>query len=110
MAVAFTSEPVDDLNLTNQHIIYAMYDSAEVPDRYIVQVYEQNYAYGGDGTLIAKIYITPNENDRGVFDLGDLVANRLSPPTMLEYQSTQPLRNDRAQRRRAGNYRRHGGP
>ena len=89
MAVAFTSEPVDDLNLTNQHIIYAMYDSAEVPDRYIVQVYEQNYAYGGDGTLIAKIYITPNENDRGVFDLGDLVANRLSPPTMLEYQSTQ---------------------
>ena len=41
-----------------------MYDSAEVPDRYIVQVYENNY-FSGDGTLIAKIYITPNENNRG---------------------------------------------
>jgi len=89
MAVALTSEPVDDLNLTNQHLIYAMYDSAEVPDRYIVQVYEQNYAFGGDGTLIAKIYITPNENNRGVFDLGDLVNNRLSPPTTLQYQSVK---------------------
>mgnify|MGYP006969352952 FL=1 len=87
MAVAFTSEPVDDLNLTNQHNIFAMYDSAEVPDRYIVQVYENNY-FSGDGTLIAKIYLTPNENDRGVFDLGDLVNNRLSPPVRLQYQTT----------------------
>ena len=86
MAVAFTSEPVDDLNLSNQHNIYAMFDSAEVPDRYIVQVYENNY-FSGDGTLIAKIYITPNENNRGVFDLGDLVNNRLSAPARLQYQS-----------------------
>jgi len=88
MAVAFTSEPVDDLNVTNQHLIYVMNDAVETPDRYIVQVYEQNFAFGGDGTLIAKIYITPNENDRGVFDLGDLVTNRLAPPTRLQYQST----------------------
>jgi len=87
MAVAFTSEPVDDLNVTNQHLIYVMNDAVETPDRYIVQVYEQNFAFGGDGTLIAKIYITPNEQNRGVFDLGDLVNNRLSPPTRLQYQS-----------------------
>ena len=87
MAVQFTSEPVDDLNVTNQHLIYVMNDAVETPDRYIVQVYEQNFAFGGDGTLIAKIYITPNEQNRGVFDLGDLVNNRLSPPTRLQYQS-----------------------
>ena len=88
MAVQFTSEPVDDLNVTNQHLIYVMNDAVETPDRYIVQVYEQNYIFGGDGTLIAKIYITPNEQNRGVFDLGDLVNNRLAPPTRLTYQST----------------------
>jgi len=87
MAVAFTSEPVDDLNLSNQHNIFAMHDSVEVPDRYIVQVYENNY-FSGDGTLIAKIYLTPNEADRGVFDLGDLVNNRLLAPARLQYQST----------------------
>ena len=87
MAVAFTSEPVDDLNLTNQHLIYAMYDSAEVPDRYIVQVYEASTT-SGDGDLIAKVYITPNENDRGVFDLGDLVNNRLLAPTTITFQGT----------------------
>ena len=87
MAVAFTSEPVDDLNLCNQHNIFAMYDSAEVPDRYIVQVYEASTVFG-DGDLIAKVYITPNENDRGVFDLGDLVNNRLSAPTTITFQGT----------------------
>ena len=51
-----------------------------------MQVYENNY-FSGDGTLIAKIYITPNENNRGVFDLGDLVNNRLSAPARLQYQS-----------------------
>ena len=77
MAVAFTSEPVDDVNVTNQHLIYVMNDTVSTPDRYIVEVWENAY-FSLDGTRIAKVYITPNENNRGVFDLGDIVNNRLT--------------------------------
>ncbi len=87
MAVAFTSEPVDDINVSNQHLIYTIYDSASTPDRYIVEVYE-NALFSGDGTQIAKVYITPNANNRGVFDLSDIVANRLIQATTITYQGT----------------------
>ena len=85
MAVAFTSEPIDDLNVSNQHLIYTMYDSAATPDRFVVQVYE-NSSFSGDGTLIAKVYITPNAQNRGVFDLSDIVENRLIQTTTVTYQ------------------------
>ena len=88
MAVAFTSEPVDDINVSNQHLIYTMYDSVSTPDRYIVQVYENSY-FSGNGTLIAKVYITPNENNRGVFDLSDIVGGRLVQASTIEYQGTK---------------------
>ena len=87
MAVAFTSEPVDDINVSNQHLIYTMYDSASTPDRYIVEVYE-NASFSNDGTQIAKVYITPNANNRGVFDLSDIAANRLIQATTITYQGT----------------------
>ena len=87
MAVAFTSEPIDDLNVSNQHLIYTIYDSASTPDRYIVEVYE-NSNFIGDGTLIAKVYITPNAQNRGVFDLSDIVENRLIQTTTVTYQGS----------------------
>jgi len=85
MAVALTSEPVDDLNLCNQHLIYVMNDSVTTPDRYIVQVFEGS-STSSQGPEIAKVYITPNENNLGVFDLGDIVSNRLLPPATITYQ------------------------
>lgn len=88
MAVSLTSEPVDDLNLCNQHLIYVMEDTVETPDRFIVQVYEASTT-SSQGPEIAKLYITPNENDKGVFDLGDLVSNRLLPPATIEYQGNK---------------------
>ena len=88
MAVTFSSEPVDDVNVSNQHLIYTMQDTAGTPDRYIVQVYENSY-FSGNGTLIAKVYITPNENNRGVFDLSDIVGGRLVQASTIEYQGTK---------------------
>ncbi len=93
MAVAFTSEPIDDMNVSNQHLIYTMVDTAAVPDRYIVQVYENNL-FVGDGTLIAKVYITPNAQSRGVFDLSDIVANRLIQTTTVTYQGNDKFVHD----------------
>jgi len=87
MAVALTSEPVDDLNLCNQHLIYVMNDTVTTPDRYIVQVFEGE-STSSQGPEIAKVYITPNEQNRGVFDLGDIVSNRLLPPATLSFQGT----------------------
>ena len=93
MAVAFTSEPVDDVNVTNQHLIYVMNDTVSTPDRYIVEVWENAY-FSLDGTRIAKVYITPNENNRGVFDLGDIVNNRLTQTTTVTYQGTNKFVHD----------------
>lgn len=93
MAVAFLSEPVDDVNVTNQHNIYVMFDSVATPDRFVVQVYENAY-FTGDGTLIAKVYITPNENDRGVFDLGDIVNNRLTQTTTVTFMGSNKFVHD----------------
>ena len=87
MAVSLTSEPIAGLNLCNQHLIYVMNDSVTTPDRYIVQVFEGT-STSSQGPEIAKIYITPNENNVGVFDLGDLVSNRLLPPATIAYQTT----------------------
>lgn len=85
MAVAITSEPIDDLNVSNQHLLYTIYDSASTPDRYVVEVYE-NSSFLNDGTLIATVYITPNAQNRGVFDLSDIVENRLIQTTTVTYQ------------------------
>lgn len=93
MAVAFQSEPVDDVNVTNQHLIYVLNDTVSTPDRYIVEVYEHNY-FSGDGTRIAKVYITPNENNRGVFDLGDIVNNRLTQTTTVTAMGTTKFVHD----------------
>jgi len=88
MAVAFTSEPVDDINVSNQHLIYTIYDSASTPDRYVVDVHETfNFTQQvSTSTLIAKVYITPNAQNRGVFDLSDIVENRLIQPTTITGQ------------------------
>ena len=79
MAVQLTLEPDDDITVCNQHLLYELFDSAATPDRYIVQVFEAADLFAGDGSSIAKIYITPNAVNRGVFDLSDIVGNRLLP-------------------------------
>lgn len=82
MAVSWVSKPNDDWNVTGQPLIYVVRDAVETPDRFIVRVWESGTSTS-EGTLIAKIYISPNSNDRGVFDLSSLVDGRLEVPTIV---------------------------
>ncbi len=82
MAVAITRDPLDAYTgprPANQRLIFTLYDSAATPDRYVVKVYESDNT-ASDGTLIAKLYLTPNTNDRSHFDLSDIVSDRVSAP------------------------------
>ena len=78
MAVAITRDPLDAYTgprPANQRLIFTLYDSATTPDRYVVKVYESDNVLS-TGTLIAKLYLTPNTNDRSHFDLSDIVSDR----------------------------------
>jgi hypothetical protein len=81
MAVSWVSKPNDDWNVTGQPLIYVFQDLAETPDRFIVRVWESGTS-SSEGTLIAKIYVSPGSNNKGVFDLSSLVDGRLQVPTI----------------------------
>ena len=85
MAVVFISKPNDDVNVTGQPLVYTLYDSVSTPVRYIVQIEEATNAFS-TGTEVAKIYISPNANNRGVFDLSSFVDGRLELPTTVGTQ------------------------
>ena len=83
MAVAITRDPLDAYTgprPANQRLIFTLYDSVTTPDRYVVKIYESDNVLS-TGTLIAKLYLTPNTNDRSHFDLSDIVSDRVSAPT-----------------------------
>ena len=86
MAVAITRDPLDAFTgprPANQRLIFTLYDSATTPDRYVVKVYESDDVLSV-GTQIAKLYLTPNTNDRAHFDLSDIVSDRVSAPTATD--------------------------
>ena len=86
MAVAITRDPLDAFTgprPANQKLIFTLYDSATTPDRYVVKVYESDDVLSV-GTQIAKLYLTPNTNDRSHFDLSDIVSDRVSAPTATD--------------------------
>lgn len=75
MAVSITSSPGTEPRPAGQPLIFTLYD-ATTPDRYIVEVFE-NDTFGGSGTSIAKLYLTPNSSGYAHFDLSDVVAGRV---------------------------------
>lgn len=79
MAVSISSSPGTGLKQSHQHLIFTL-DESTTPDRYIVQVFE-NDSYtttpGTAGTEIAKLYLTPNAEGRAHFDLSDVVDERV---------------------------------
>jgi hypothetical protein len=85
MAVNITANPTSSNpgpRPANQKLIYTIYDSAAVPDRYVVFVYESSQVGTGViGSEIAKLYLTPNSNDRVHFDLSDIAVGRVNAPT-----------------------------
>jgi len=82
MAVTFTRTPLSAFTgprPAGQKLIYSLYDSASTPERYVVVVYE-NTTFTGDGTEIAKLYLTPNAFNRVHFDLSDIAEGRVEAP------------------------------
>jgi len=62
-----------------QHLVFTVYESGVVPDRFVIEVYE-NPTVGTTGTKIGEYFLTPNSEDRAHFDLSNVIAGRLSAP------------------------------
>ena len=69
---SFDDSPGENWFPAGQHLIYVIGTQATITDdfRFIVQVEE-------NGTEIAKLYLTPNTNDKGIFDLSQVVTGRV---------------------------------
>jgi len=82
---SFDDSPGENWFPAGQHLIYTIGTQATITDdfRYIVQVEE-------NGTEIAKIYLAPNTNDKGIFDLSQVVTGRVEVDH-LKYQATTAI-------------------
>ena len=82
---SFDDSPGENWFPAGQHLIYVIGTQATITDdfRFIVQVEE-------NGTEIAKLYLTPNTNDKGIFDLSQVVTGRVEVDH-LKYQLTTDI-------------------
>jgi hypothetical protein len=82
---SFDDSPGENWFPAGQHLIYTISTQTTITDdfRYIVQVEE-------NGTEIAKIYLSPNTNDAGIFDLSQVVTGRVEVDH-LKYGATTPI-------------------
>lgn len=78
MAVSITAHPDSTPRPAGQHLVYTLYDSS-VPDRYVVQVYRSTTT-SGTGSEQAKLYLTPNANDRAHFDISKIAEGIIEYP------------------------------
>jgi hypothetical protein len=85
MATAIQTSPGENWFPAGQHLIYTMTTNSTITDdfRFIVQVEE-------NGTEIAKIYLSPNTNSTGIFDLSQVVTGRVEVDH-LKYQATTAI-------------------
>jgi len=79
--------PQDGWRPAGQKLLFTIIPDEPVDDayRYIVQVEE-------NGTIISKIYITPNPTDTAFFDLSEVIAGRLEVDS-LKYNTTGTIHN-----------------
>jgi hypothetical protein len=82
---SFDDSPGENWFPAGQHLIYTISTQTTITDdfRYIVQVEE-------NGSEIAKIYLSPNTNDAGIFDLSQVVTGRVEVDH-LKYGATTPI-------------------
>ena len=66
----------------NQPLIYTISDTGTAPDRFIVQVDEGT-------TEIAKLYLTPNQQNKVHFDLSDVVRDRVKVDWKIRDESAE---------------------
>ena len=68
----------------NQPLIFTISDTGSAPDRFVVWVEE-------DGTEIAKLYLTPNTNDKVHFNLAEVVRDRVKVDDKIRDESATLL-------------------
>ena len=85
MASSIAASPGETWLPAGQHLIYTLSTTSTITDdfRFIVQV-EENV------TEIAKLYLAPNTNDKGIFDLSQVVTGRVEVDD-LKYQLTSDI-------------------
>lgn len=85
MASSIAASPGETWLAAGQHLIYTLSTTSDITDdfRFIVQVEE-------NGTEIAKLYLAPNTNDKGIFDLSQVVTGRVEVDH-LKYQLTSDI-------------------
>tara|TARA_R100000781_G_scaffold37285_1_gene26382 strand:+ start:1387 stop:2640 length:1254 start_codon:yes stop_codon:yes gene_type:complete len=72
---------------SNQPLIFTISDTGSAPDRFVVWVDE-------DGTQIAKLYLTPNTNNKVHFNLAEVVRDRIKVDDKIRDESATLLSYD----------------
>ena len=78
MAVTVSYSPAQKLYPAGQYLIYTL-DEASTPDRYIVEVYRST-STTTIGTLLSKVYLTPNNSGKVHYDLSAIAEGVMRPP------------------------------
>ena len=72
MSASIESNP-NNFQVANQPLIYAVKHVTTVPDRFIIEVFEDGVA-----AAISTLYLTPNDSNKVFFDLSEIVRNRVA--------------------------------
>jgi len=86
MAAVIDSKPTL-IRPANQPLIFTLSYTTTLPDRYVVQVFE-------DAVEIAKLYLTPNTNNKVHFNLADIARDRVSVDDKIRDESATLLSYD----------------
>ena len=72
MSVSFTSTPTDAITVADQHLIYQVSESTtpSAEFRFVITVYSGTST---SGTLLNKLYLSPNTNEDAFFNLAEVV-------------------------------------
>lgn len=63
----------NNFQLINQPLIYTIGHATTVPDRYIVEVFQE-----GTADAISTLYLTPNVQNKSFFDLSEIIRERVA--------------------------------
>jgi len=83
MAVSITASPAETPYPAGQFLVFTLYDSATIPDKYIVEVMTST-STTSQGSVFAKFYLEPNSEDRAHFDISSLAKSKLEFPKTVE--------------------------
>lgn len=83
MAVSITASPAETPYPAGQFLVFTLYDSAAIPDKYVVEVMTSTVT-NTQGSVFAKFYLEPNAEDRAHFDISSLAKSKLAFPKTVQ--------------------------